>query len=76
MSGSLGQVAGFSLHAGVATNGQERRKLERLCRYMARPPVSEHRLSITPSGKVRYRLETPYRDGTTHVIFEPGDLYR
>jgi hypothetical protein len=20
---------------------------------------------------VRYRLKTPYRDGTTHVIFEP-----
>ena len=38
---------------------------------LARPPVSEHRLSLTPSGKVRYQLKTPYRDGTAHVIFEP-----
>ena len=26
------------------------------------------------NGKVRYELKTPYRDGTTHVIFEPLDL--
>jgi hypothetical protein len=25
-------------------------------------------------GKVRYELKTPYRDGTTHVIFEPVDF--
>jgi len=25
---------------------------------------------------VRYELETPYRDGTTHVIFEPLDVSR
>jgi len=23
---------------------------------------------------IRYRLKTPYRDGTTHVIFEPLDF--
>jgi hypothetical protein len=25
-------------------------------------------------GQVRYALKTPYRDGTTHVIFEPEDF--
>jgi hypothetical protein len=74
LSGILGQVAGFSLHAGVASRGDQRGKLERLCRYIARPAVSERRLSLTPSGKVRYQLKTPYRDGTTHVIFEPLDF--
>ena len=39
-----------------------------------RPAVSERRLSLTPSGKVRYQLETPYRDGTTHVIYDPVDF--
>lgn len=24
--------------------------------------------------QVRYELKTPYRDGTTHVIFEPVDF--
>jgi len=27
----VGKVAGFSLHAGVATSAHERKKLERLC---------------------------------------------
>ena len=49
-------------------------QLERLCRYITRPAVSEKRLSLTNQGKVRYELKTPYRDGTTHVIFEPVDF--
>jgi hypothetical protein len=67
-------VAGFSLHAGVAARADERQKLERLCRYISRPAVSEKRLSLTPNGNIRYQLKTPYRDGTTHVIFEPLDF--
>jgi hypothetical protein len=73
-SDSVGKVAGFSLHAGVAAKGHERKKLERLCRYVSRPAVSEKRLSLTPNGNIRYQLKTPYRDGTTHVIFEPPDF--
>jgi len=30
--------------------------------------------TVTSHGKVRYELKTPYRDGTTHVIFEPLDF--
>ncbi len=70
----VGKMAGFSLHAGVAAGAEERDKLERLCRYISRPAVSEKRLSLTSSGQIRYRLKTPYRDGTTHVIFERGGL--
>jgi len=62
------KVAGFSLHAGVAARAHERKKSERLCRYIARPAVSEKRLSLLRNGKVRDELKTPYRDGTTHVI--------
>jgi hypothetical protein len=29
------------------------------------------RLSLTRNGQVRYELKTPWRNGTTHVIFEP-----
>ena len=72
-----GQMAGFSLHAGVATKAHERDKLERLCRYIARSAVATKRLSMTRNGAVRYELKTPYSDGTTHVLFEPLDfMYR
>jgi len=70
----VGNVAGFSLHAGVAARAHERDKLERLCRYIARPAVSAKRLSMTRNGQVRYELKTPWRNGTTHVIFEPLDF--
>lgn len=36
--------------------------------------MSEARLSLTAGGHVRYQLKTPYRDGTTHVLFEPLDF--
>ena len=71
---TVGKVAGFSLHAGVAARADERKKLERLCRYISRPAVSEKRLCLTSNGNIRYQLKTPYRDGTTHVIFEPLDF--
>ncbi len=29
---------------------------------------------MTRNGRVRYELKTPWRNGTTHVIFEPLDL--
>ena len=70
----VGEVSGFSLHAGVATKANERSKLERLCRYITRPPVSTKRLSMTRNGRVRNELKTPWRNGTTHVIFEPLDF--
>ena len=48
--------------------------MERLCRCVSRPAVSEKRMALTPNGKIRYLLKTPCRDGTTHVIFEPLDF--
>jgi len=73
-SSSVGEAAGFSLHAGVATKANERTKLERLCRYITRPAVSTKRLSLTRNGQLRYELKTPWSNGTTHVIFEPLDF--
>ena len=70
----VAKLNGFSLHAGVAARAHQRKKLERLCRYIARPAISERRLSLTPTGKVRYELKTPFRNGTTHVIFDPLDF--
>ena len=47
---------------------------ERLCRYVGRPPVATERLSGLPDGRLLYRLRHRWRDGTTHVVFEPLDL--
>jgi hypothetical protein len=70
----LGKAGGFSLHAGVSIKAKHRDKLERLCRYIARPAVSLERISKTQEGNINYELKTPYRDGTTSVEFEPLDF--
>ena len=64
----------YTLQTLPGNEADERKKLERLCRYISRSAVSEKRLSLKPGGNVHYQLKTPYRDGTTHVILEPLDF--
>ena len=70
----LASHAGFSLHAGVAVRGGDKKTLERLYRYITRPALAEGRLSLTPQGRVRYTLKTSYRDRATHVVFATLDF--
>jgi ribosomal protein S27E len=70
----VAKEGGFSLHAGVSATAHEQNKIERLCRYISRPAVSTHRLEWVEGGKISYELKTPYRNGTTHVLFEPLDF--
>ena len=65
---------GFSLNAALACKDHERDKLEHLCRYVSRGPIALERLSIDGDGLVVYALKHPFRDGTTHVLFEPLDF--
>jgi hypothetical protein len=67
-------VAGFSVHANVAIREHRRDALERLCRYMCRPPLAIDRLGRLPDGRLTYRMKTPWRDGTTHVVFSPSEF--
>ena len=52
---------GFSLNAAVACKGGDRRKLERLCRYVVRPAIALERLSRDGDGLVVYELKHPFR---------------
>ena len=61
------RLGSFDLHANTSVGAKNRPKLERLCRYLLRPPVAEDRLSLAPDGSVLLRLKTPWRDGTRNV---------
>jgi len=65
------EADGFTLHANVCVHGRKRKRLERLCRYMARPAIASKRLERLTDGRVRYRLRHPFHDGTRAVIFDP-----
>jgi hypothetical protein len=40
----------------------------RPCRYAARPPLAQERLSELPDGRLRLELKRPWQDGTTAVV--------
>ncbi len=67
-------VSGVNVHAGVCVPARDRVRLERLCRYAARPPLAIERLSLLPDGRLLYRRKRRWRNGTTHVILEPLEL--
>jgi hypothetical protein len=71
---SLTPGHGFNLHAGVRVSAQDRRGLTRLCKYVARGPFANDRLSLTPDGQVAFRLRRTWRDGTTRLVFTPHDF--
>ena len=68
------QSNGFSLHAQVSCEANDRKKLERLCRYVARPAMANERLKLSDCGQVVLTLKTPFRDGTTHLVMSPLEL--
>jgi hypothetical protein len=67
-------LEGFDLHAAVAVGAEDRDRLERLCRYILRPPVVQDRLELLEDGRILLELKTPFWDGTTHIVFEPLEL--
>jgi len=70
----VGESGGFNVHAEVAVPPRDRARLERLCRYLCRPPIAQERLDEMANGKLRYSLKKPWRDGTVALVLEPLDL--
>ncbi len=70
-----GDVDGFSWHADVGVPARDRAKLERLCRYVARPAIASERLELLPDGRVRYRFKRAWQDGSVAVEFECVPFY-
>jgi len=71
-------VDGFSLHADVSVAAEDRRGLERLCRYALRSSFSLQRLSVRPDGQVVYRLKRPWptAGGATELVLDPVEFLR
>jgi hypothetical protein len=73
----LALLATASLRTRIATGthrGEPWRRLERLCRCVARPPLARERLEERPDGRLALRLKTRWRDGTTHILMERSEL--
>jgi hypothetical protein len=68
------QVEGYNLQAATRLAANDRDSLERMCRYLARPPVATDRLLALEDGRLELRLKRPWRDGTVGFLFTPHEL--
>ena len=52
---------GYSLHAATRIEADDRDALERLIRYVTRPPLAQGRLMLREDGKVLWNLRRPWK---------------
>jgi len=69
---------GYNLHANVAIQASDRAGLERLCRYMLRPPLAQGRIERIPGMDggtlVRVGMKRVFSDGTGAIELSPGEF--
>lgn len=65
---------GYNLHANVAFRAADRRGLERLCRYVLRPPLAVGRIERRADGTVRIGFKKAWSDGTSGIELSPLEL--
>ncbi len=65
---------GYTLHASTTVAEDRRDALERLGRYLLRPPLAKGRLEERPDGNVVWHLVRPWSDGTRAFVFSPLEL--
>jgi hypothetical protein len=70
----VAEVLGVNVHAVQLVDGRDRRQLERLARYILRPPLSQERLERRADGRLELTLKNVWKDGTRALLLEPLDL--
>jgi hypothetical protein len=68
------QIEGYNLQAATRLAASDRDGLERMARYLARPPIATDGLSLLDDGRLELQLKRPWRDGTTAFVFQPQEL--
>jgi len=64
-------LEGFDLHANAWVSANDRAGLERLSRYVLRPPFAQERLRLRRDGRGALELKRAWHDGTRELAFEP-----
>jgi hypothetical protein len=70
----VAEALGVSVYAKQRVHGHDRAQLERLCRYVMRPPLSQDRLERRVDGRLELTLKNVWKDGTRALLLEPHDL--
>jgi hypothetical protein len=68
------QVEGYNLQCATRIAANDRDGLERMARYLARPPIATDRLVQLQDGRLELRLKRRWRDGATAFQYTPHEL--
>jgi len=68
------QINCFNLQAATYVAALDRRRLEELVGYMARPPLATDRLSINDDGDLIYKMKRSFSDGTHAILLSPLEM--
>lgn len=64
------------LHTAVRCTADDRQALEHLYRYVPRPALSGERVQLNNASQVELKLETPWRDRTTHLLMSRLEIIK
>jgi hypothetical protein len=64
------------VHAGLHIPAHDRERLERLCRYVARPPFANEQLITYENNQVVFKLSKQRHNGATHAFMTPHNFMR
>src|SRR5690606_5853981 len=71
---AVAEALGVNVYAKQLVDGRDRKQLERLCRYVMRPPLSQERLEVRPDGTLELTLKSVWKDGTRALVLQPLDF--
>ena len=67
-------IDGFSLHAAMRVEPNDRQRLEQLCRYLTQLVLSAERVQRNTGGQLELKLKTPWRGGITRPLMSPLEV--
>jgi cysteine-rich repeat protein len=70
----VAEVRGVNLYGKQWVDGRDRKQIERLARYITRPPIAQERLTRRDDGSLFLRFKKVWKDGSLGLVLRPEDL--
>jgi hypothetical protein len=70
----VAEVRGVNLYGKHWVDGRDRKQMERLARYIARPPIAQERLTRRDDGTLFLEFKKAWKDGSLGLVLQPEDL--
>jgi hypothetical protein len=70
----VAEVRGVNLYGKHWVDGRDRKQMERLARYIARPPIAQERLTRGHDGALFLEFKKAWKDGSLGLVLQPEDL--